>query len=170
MSYKGRTKSDIRSAGELMRRFSDTHKSWTQMRSRCHDPNNDAYPRYGGRGITICDRWSIFENFLADMGVRPSRNHSLDRVDSDGNYEPENCKWSTPLEQTLNRRMMGNNKSGFRGVSWRRREQRWYAQISLQYRVIHIAISNDKEEAAWMYDQWALELHGDLAQLNFEYI
>ena len=79
-----------------------TYGSWVEMRVRCNNANTPNYHRYGGRGITICDRWQKFENFYEDMGEKPSEIHSLDRIDNDGNYEPDNCKWSTPKEQSRN--------------------------------------------------------------------
>lgn len=81
-----------------------TYRSWTSMRRRCDSPCMPSYPRYGGRGITVCDRWrDSFEAFIADMGERPSPDHSLDRIDNDGNYEPTNCRWATAKEQMRNR-------------------------------------------------------------------
>lgn len=80
-----------------------TWNSWYAMQRRCHEIANPAYERYGGRGITVCDRWrDSFEAFLTDMGERPL-GKTLDRIDPDGNYEPGNCRWATPLEQRHNR-------------------------------------------------------------------
>jgi hypothetical protein len=79
------------------------YAGWRAMKDRCLNPNNHAYDRYGGRGITICERWMKFENFHQDMGDKPA-GLTLDRIDNDGNYEPGNCKWSTPAEQARNRR------------------------------------------------------------------
>lgn len=82
---------------------SPTFKSWESMKARCYNKNHHKYPIYGGRGIMVCERWMKFLNFLEDMGERPN-NKTIDRIDPDGNYEPNNCKWSTSLEQRHNRR------------------------------------------------------------------
>lgn len=74
------------------------------MRARCLYPSQPHFIHYGGRGIKVCDRWQIFENFLEDMGPRPSSQHSLEREDNDGNYEPGNVKWATRDEQHRNTR------------------------------------------------------------------
>lgn len=89
---------------------SPEHKSWTGMRDRCLNPNGKLYPYYGGRGISICQRWDYFEQFLADMGRKPSPQHSIDRINNDGNYEPSNCRWATKSEQARNRRPAGTVK------------------------------------------------------------
>lgn len=73
------------------------------MRQRCNNPNSDQWKWYGGRGISICERWDNFTLFLEDMGERP-QGHSIDRINPDGNYEPSNCRWATPKQQAENNR------------------------------------------------------------------
>jgi hypothetical protein len=80
-----------------------TYQTWGNMIARCTNPKNTGYYLYGGRGISICERWFDFNNFFADMGKRPPRK-SLDRIDNDGNYEPSNCRWATRKEQRRNQR------------------------------------------------------------------
>lgn len=96
-------------AGEKARthgmRNTSEYNIWTSMKQRCHNPNFRFYANYGGRGISVCERWrESFEAFYADMGPRPSKKHTIDRIDNDGGYEPGNCAWSTYKEQAQNKR------------------------------------------------------------------
>ena len=90
------------------------YNSWAQMRSRCNDPGANGYRHYGGRGIRVCEEWSDFRRFLADMGPC-EMGRSLDRINVDGNYEPTNCRWATRKEQAANtRRRRELEHMGFR--------------------------------------------------------
>lgn len=88
------------------------YRLWIDMRRRCENQSREHYERYGGRGVRVCERWQIFENFYNDMGPRPSAQHTIDRKNVDGNYEPGNCRWALPTIQA-------NNRSNNRLVNYR---------------------------------------------------
>lgn len=78
--------------------------AWIAMRQRCKNPNYSGYHKYGGRGISVCERWDSFKNFFEDMGPKPTPEHQIERLNNDGNYEPSNCVWKTRSEQARNTR------------------------------------------------------------------
>lgn len=81
------------------------YRTWSNMKDRCYNPNNKNYKYYGGRGISVCEEWKeSFIKFANDMGNKPSKEYSLERIDVNGNYEPKNCKWATVKEQSFNKR------------------------------------------------------------------
>lgn len=115
--------SGTKSCGCLRKENTTTHGmrktteygSWSHAKSRCTNPTDKAYKNYGGRGITICDRWlESFENFLEDMGLKPSPKHSIDRIDNELGYSKENCRWATAKEQGRNTR--ANRMVDYQGV------------------------------------------------------
>ncbi len=98
---------------EMTRKTHTTHgmintseyTSWEGMKQRCYNPNNPRYNDWGGRGIKVCDRWlNSFENFIEDMGMKPEKEYSIDRIDNNGNYEPGNCRWTDIFTQNNNQR------------------------------------------------------------------
>ena len=126
----GNTKHGYRSKNG---RRSPTYQSWQAMKQRSLNPNCPAYKDYGGRGIKVCERWMDFANFLTDMGERP-KGKTLDRINNDGDYEPGNCRWSTPKEQNQNQRIAKDRHS--------------FIAINKQGEVV---ISNNQSEFARQY-------------------
>lgn len=111
---------------------------WGSMKSRCLNNKHNAFNNYGGRGITVCKRWLKFENFIIDMGKRPSNKHTIERINNNGNYEPKNCKWSTYVENIRNRRKNKNNTTGYNGVSWDKKMKKYRAVINANYKKISL--------------------------------
>lgn len=113
------------------------YRSWQSMKDRCLRPNNEGYKWYGGRGITVCDRWlESFENFLADMGPKPSPQHTLDRKENNGNYDPDNCRWATKKEQAANRR--SNRMITYKGETLMISE--WAHRADLEMYVLYLRV------------------------------
>lgn len=128
-------------------RKSPEYLAWVNMRSRCYKHGDISYHNYGGRGIEVCLEWvNSFSAFISDMGLKPSKAHSLDRVNNDGNYEPTNCRWGTKLEQVHNRRMSRNNTSGTTGV-YKIKNNKYRALIMFNRKSRHLGYFNTLEEA-----------------------
>lgn len=124
------------------------YKIWCSMIQRCYSPKTERYSSYGGRGIRVCTRWKeSFSNFIEDMGERPSKNHSIERVNVEKNYSPENCKWILLSEQGRNKRLSTKNKSGYAGVMWRERDKTYYVTIGVMGKRKWIGNFKNKEDA-----------------------
>ena len=107
-----------------------TYHSWMRMKMRCLNPNNKDFPEYGGRGVSVCAEWlNSFEAFLSDMGEKPE-GMSLDRIDVNGDYCKENCRWTYAKVQAWNQRTYKSNKSGKLGVTWNNKGRKWEVRIS----------------------------------------
>jgi hypothetical protein len=113
--------------------FCREYNIWVTMRQRCLNPNNDDYKDYGGRGITICERWNDYQNFINDMGKSPTNKHSIDRIDNEGNYEPSNCKWSTNKYQCNHTRK--NVILNYNGIS--KTLAQWSEDLKIGYSTLH---------------------------------
>lgn len=117
---------------------SSTYIVWAGMLARCRNRRNPKYSYYGGRGILVCDRWLEFENFLADMGERPSTRHSIDRFpDNNGNYEPGNCRWATRAEQMRNTRVTTTVTFGGETLSL----SDWCTRLAVNYHTVKTRIN-----------------------------
>lgn len=142
------------------------YQRWRGMRDRCNNPNNPGYKNYGGRGIKVCKEWQeSFEAYYEYVGECPA-GMSLDRIDVNGDYEPGNVRWASHAVQARNRRIFP--KSEFRGVTIRKSGS-YRARIAFDDNNINIGHFKTKEEAAYMYDCFALALYGNEATTNFAY-
>jgi hypothetical protein len=110
---------------------SRTYKSWQAMKGRCYREKNNKFHSYGAKGVTVCDEWMDFRNFLRDMGERPD-GASIDRIDNSKGYFKENCRWAIPELQSRNRGIHKNNNSGISGVHKDHRRGTWVAQLGCE--------------------------------------
>lgn len=142
----------------------DAYNVWNLMVQRCINPNFTKYHQYGGRGIKVCSRWLCdktgFSTFIADMGQRPSDKHTIERVDVDGDYCPENCIWTDDTSlQGYNQTIRKSNTSGKTGVGYDRSKNSWYACIRKAGKTFKKSF-HSFEEAATQRDVWEIELYG----------
>lgn len=138
------------------------HMVWINMKQRCTNPLESSYKSYGGRGISICDRWiNSFENFYEDMGDCPE-GYSLDRIDVNGDYCPENCRWATDSFQVHNqRKRKGNCSSVFKGVYFNKEKNRWHCRLYHKGVKIFSKYFDTELEAAIAYDEESYKVYGD---------
>lgn len=141
-----------------------TYGVWEGMLQRCNNPNSVGYPDYGGRGITVCKRWLSFEEFFTDMGERPEGT-SLDRIDVNGNYCKENCRWADASVQGFNQRKSTNNTSGRTGVSWNKQKLKWDAYIMKDRKKINLGRFEMKEDAILAREQGELKYYGFIKEI-----
>lgn len=128
---------------------------WNNMIHRCYNPKASSFKFYGGRGIRVCERWEIVDNFYNDMEeeyvnhvrLYGEEDTTLDRIDVNGDYEPSNCRWATRCQQSRNQRTHSTNKSGVTGVSWSDRHEKWLARITLNNKTKYLGLFTDFDAA-----------------------
>ena len=137
-------------------RFYDT---WRKMLQRCNNPKHKDYKDYGARCITVCEEWLDAVNFVdwCNLTHPNIEGLSLDRIDNDKGYSPENCRWADTITQAHNKRMMKNNKSGYVGVIWHIRYKKWCANIRINKILKQIGSFHTKEEAVLARDKYIVE-------------
>lgn len=139
--------------------------AYNAAKQRCTNPNNSAYPDYGGRGIKFL--FTSFEQFFKHIGPRPTPKHRLDRENNDGNYEVGNVRWVLPPVNSANCRTPKTNTSGYRGVHFMVNRSAWQAQISVHGKNQHLGFFPSAIAAAKAYDAAAIQLRGKNTRLNF---
>jgi len=142
---------------------------WNSMMARCYNINKNSYINYGGKGIIVCERWHNINNFIEDMFPSFEEGLTLDRIDVEGNYEPDNCRWIDRNTQAQNtRKLKSTNTSGYRGVYLNKSRGKWQVEITVNNKKKHLGCFTNPEEGARAYDQYIID--NNLAHTkNFEY-
>ena len=135
------------------------HKIWRNLKNRILNPKYKKYEYYGGRGITICDEWKSdfmsFYNWAMSNGY--SDDLTIDRIDNNGNYEPSNCRWTTKTVQNRNQRIQTNNASGYKGVSYKKDNNKYLVRININKKNIHLGYYKTAVEGAIAYNNYIIE-------------
>ena len=144
------------------------YSTWNNMMRRCNNIRRKDYKNYGGRGISVCERWHNIENFIEDMYPSFEEGLTLDRINVEGNYEPDNCRWIDRNTQAQNtRKLKSTNTSGYRGISWHKRVGKWIVRIQISNKNKHLGCFTNPEDGARAYDQYIID--NNLAHTkNFE--
>ena len=133
---------------------------WVKIKNRTLNPKDKKYSDYGGRGITICEEWLDIQNFYdwaITNGYEEDKGLSIDRIDNDGNYCPENCRWATSIIQNRNKRIGKDNTSGYKGVSYNKETGRYRARIKVNKKSIHLGYFQTAVEGAIAYNNYIIE-------------
>ena len=129
-------------------KVSSEYRAYYGMKARCYNQNEERYVNYGARGIKVCDRWlESYDNFLSDMGKKLDSKLSIERLDVNKGYSPDNCIWANATVQARNTTIRKDNTSGFKGVNWVNRDRLWRAYISVDKEIISLGYFKRKEDA-----------------------
>ena len=143
---------------------------WGKIKDRILNSKCEQYKDYGGRGISICDEWKddfmSFYDWAITNGYEENKGLSIDRIDNDGNYEPSNCRWATQTIQNRNQRIRRDNTSGYKGVSYRKRDERYRASITVNRKRIYLGYFKTAIEAGVAYNNYIIENNLEGFNLN----
>lgn len=151
----------VKSCGCLLRtnplRSHRLYGTWYMMMKRCYDKKHKSFNTYGNVGISVCEDWHNVVNFINDMFPSFVEGLTLDRINTNGNYEKDNCKWSTDTVQSRNiKQIRINNKSGYKGVCWAKNNQKWLSSIVVNRKNKYLGYYDTKEEAAKAYNNYVI--------------